>query len=124
MPPRRLTKRRTAFVLVLAILVAVAGSYAGLRAMSQRANRFRQLVQFHTRRAAMFHKSIGSKGRAARDCEAWGGERMLQVARYYRAEAKVCVKMADYHARLIPKYMYAAAYPWLPVAADPPEPVP
>ena len=28
----------------------------------------------------------------------------------------------EHHARLAEKYQYAAAHPWLPVAADPPEP--
>jgi hypothetical protein len=110
--------------IVVAIVILVLGTYAGLKAVSQRANRFRQLEQFHARRAAMFQKSIGSKERAARDCEAYGGERMLQVARDYRAEVKLCLKMASYHTALIPKYAYAAAHPWLPVAADPPEPPP
>lgn len=28
----------------------------------------------------------------------------------------------EHHARLAEKYQYAAAHPWLPVTADPPEP--
>jgi hypothetical protein len=119
-----MTKRRTTLLIVLAILGLVVGGYAAVRTASQRANRFRQRAQFHARRAAMFQKSIVSKERAARGCEAYGGERMLQVARDYRAEVKLCVKLADYHARLIPKYERAAAYPWLPVDPDPPEPAP
>jgi hypothetical protein len=124
MPQARITKRRSTILIVVAILGLVAGGYASVRTVSQRANRFRQRAQFHARRAAMFQKSIVSKERAARDCEAYGGERMLQVARDYRAEVKLCMKLADYHARLIPKYERAAAYPWLPVAPDPPEPAP
>ena len=72
----------------------------------------------------MFQKSIGSKERAARGREAYGGERMLQIARDYRDEVKLCVRLAAYHAALIPKYEHAAAYPWLSVEADPPEPAP
>ena len=122
MPLPRMTIRRT--MIVMAVIVVVIGGYVGVRIVRQRANRFRQLAQFHARRAAMFQESIGSKERAARDCEAYGGERMLQVARDYRAEVKLCVKLAQYHARLIPKYEDAAAHPWLSVAADPPEPEP
>jgi hypothetical protein len=119
-----MTRRRIAIAIVLALLVPMLGGYAGFRTVSQRANRFRQRAQFHARRAAMFQKSIITKERAARDCEAYGGERMLQVASDYRAEVKVCVKMAAYHATLIPKYEYAAAHPWRSIAADPPEPAP
>jgi hypothetical protein len=124
MPHFRIMKRRTTLLIVVATLVLVTGGYAAVRTVSQRANRFRQHARFHARRAAMFRKSIVSKERTARDCEAYGGERMLQVARDYRAEAKLCVKLADYHARLIPKYEHAAAHPWLPVDPDPPEPAP
>jgi hypothetical protein len=124
MPYPRVTKRRTTRLIVLATLILVAGGYAAVRTASQRANRFRQRAQFHARRAAMFQKSIVSKELAARGCEAYGGERMLRVASEYRAEVKLCVKLADYHARLIPKYERAAAYPWLPVDPDPPEPGP
>ena len=49
---------------------------------------------------------------------------MLQIARAYHAEAKLCVRLAAHHAALIPKYEHAAAHPWLSVAADPPEPAP
>jgi hypothetical protein len=49
---------------------------------------------------------------------------MLKIARAYRAESKLCVKLAAYHAALIPKYEHAAAYPWLLIAVDPPEPAP
>jgi hypothetical protein len=73
---------------------------------------------------ALFQKSIVSKEKAARDCEAYGGETMLQVARDKRVEAKLCVKLAAYHTPLIAKYEQAAAHPWLPVGADPPEPAP
>lgn len=38
----------------------------------------------------------------------WHGERRPNVAEYYN--------------RLARKYEYAARYPWLPVAPDPPEP--
>ena len=117
-----MTIRRT--IIVAAVTALVIGGYLGARTVSQRAHRFRQLAQFHARRAAMFQKSIGSKERAARGCEAYGGERMLQIARDYRAEAKLCVRLAAYHAALIPKYEHAAAHPWLSVAADPPEPAP
>jgi hypothetical protein len=117
-----MARRRT--IIVAAITALVIGAYLGARTVSQRAHRFRQVAQFHARRAAMFQKSIGSKERAARDCEAYGGERMLQIARAYRTERKLCVRLAAYHASLIPKYEHAAAYPWLSVAADPPEPAP
>jgi hypothetical protein len=118
----RLIKRRA--VIVAAIIALATGGYLGVRTVGQRAHRFRQLAQFHARRAALFQKSIGSKERAARDCEAYGGERMLQIAREYRDEVKLCVKLAAHHARLIPKYEHAAARPWVRVEADPPEPAP
>ena len=111
-------------MIVAAVSAVLIGGYLGARTVSQRAHRFRQLAQFHARRAAMFQKSIGSKERAARGHEAYGGERMLQIARDYRAEAKLCVRLAAYHAALVSKYEHAAAYPWLSVAADPPEPAP
>lgn len=117
-----MTKRRT--IIVAAIAALMIGGYLGARTLSQRAHRFRQLAQFHARRAKMFQESIGSKERAARGHEAYGGERMLQIARAYRAEAKVCDRMATYHAALVPKYEHAAVYPWLSVIADPPEPAP
>jgi hypothetical protein len=119
-----MTKRRTSLPIVLAILGLVAGGYAAVRTASQRANQFRQRARFHARRATMFQKSILTKERAARGCEAYGGERMLQMARDYRAEVKLYGRLADYHAGLIAKYEYAAAHPWLPVEADPPEPAP
>ncbi len=115
-------KQRT--IVVGAITVLVIGGYIGARTLSQRAHRFRQLAEFHARRAAMFQESIGSKERAAQGHEAYGGERMLQIARAYRAEAKLCVRLAAYHAALIPKYQRATTHPWLSVAADPPEPEP
>jgi hypothetical protein len=117
-----MTKRRT--IIVEAFTALVIGAYLGARTLSQRAHRFRQLAQFHARRSKMFQESIGSKERAARGHEAYGGERMLQIARAYRAEAKLCVRLAAYHASLIPKYEHAAAYPWHSVAADPPQPAP
>jgi hypothetical protein len=119
-----MTIRRTRILIGLAMLVLVIAGYTTVRTARQRANRLRQRAQFHARRAAMFQKSIVSKERAARDCEAYGGERMLQVASDYRAEAKLCVKLAAYHAGLVPKYEHAAAHPWIPVGADPPEPAP
>jgi hypothetical protein len=122
MPHPWKTKRRTATLIVVAILVLLTGTYGLIRIARQRANRFRQRASFHARRAAMFQKSIISKERAARDCEAYGGERMLQVASDYRAEVELCAKLAVYHARLIARYEQAAAHPWLPVGSDPPEP--
>jgi hypothetical protein len=117
-----MSKRRTIIVATIAALVI--GGYLGVRTASQRAHRFRQLAQFHARRAAMFQESIGSKERAASGHEAYGGERMLQIARDYRDEMKLCVKLAAYHASLITKYEHAAAHPWFSVEADPPEPTP
>jgi hypothetical protein len=124
MPHPRMTKRRITTVTVVATLVLLTGAYGMVRVARQRANHFRQRASFHARRAAMFKKSIITKERAARDCEAYGGARMLEVARDYRAAVKLCVKLADYHAGLIPKYERAAAQPWLPVGPDPPEPAP
>jgi hypothetical protein len=109
---------------VAALLVVGIGAYAGGRMVSQRANRFRQRAQFHARRAALFQNGIQSKERAAEDCEAYGGERMIRIAAEYRAEVKLYVKLAAYHASLLRKYERAAALPWLPIAADPPEPGP
>jgi hypothetical protein len=117
-----MTIRRT--IIVAAVSTVLIGGYLGVETVSQRAHRFRQLAQFHARRAAMFQRSIVSKERAARGCEAYGGERMRQVAREYRSEARLCVKLAEYHARLIPKYDRAAAHPWLSIVPDPPEPAP
>jgi hypothetical protein len=120
----RSPRRKTRLLIVAALLVLGISAYAGSRMVSQRANRFRQRAQFHARRAAMFQNSIQSKERAAVDCEAYGGERMIRIAAEYRAEVKLCVKLAAYHTGLLRKYERAAASPWLPVAADPPEPSP
>jgi hypothetical protein len=120
----RLPRRRTRLLIVAALLVAGTGAYVGVRTLGQRTNRLRQRAQFHARRAAMFQKSVGSKERAAADCEAYGGERMLRIAAEYRAEVKLCVRLAEYHNRLLEKYERGAASPWLPIAADPPEPAP
>ena len=111
---------------MVAVLVAFLGigAYAGARLVGQRANRFRQRAQFHARRTTMFQDSIRSKTRAADDCEAYGGDRMLRIAAEYRAEVTLCEQLADHHGRLRRKYEDAAARPWLPVAADPPEPRP
>ncbi len=118
----QLSRKTTRRMIVALALALVIGGYVGARALSQRANRFRQLAQFHARRATMFEASIRSKRRAAQDCEAYGGPRMLRIAREYRAEAELCVKLAAYHAQLHRKYQRAAASAWLPVAVDPPEP--
>ena len=115
-------KRRT--IVIAAITALVIGAYLGARNVSQRAHRFRQLAQFHARRKAMFQKSIGSKNRAARDCENYGGDRMLRIAREYRDEVELCGRLAAYHGRLVPKYEHAAAHPWLWIEADPPAPAP
>jgi hypothetical protein len=115
--------RKTTRRLIVAVSLALAiGGYVLVRTLSQRANRFRQLAEFHSRRATMFETSIRSKRRAAQDCEAYGGPRMLRIASEYRAEAELCVKLAAYHAQLHRKYQRAAASAWRPVAADPPEP--
>jgi hypothetical protein len=111
-------------ILTTMILAVVVVAYAALRWQDRRANRYRQLAQFHARRARMHQESIGSKERAAQGCEAYGGERMLRIAREYREEAKLCVKLAPYHDQLRAKYEHAAAHPWLPLAVDPPEPRP
>jgi Tfp pilus assembly protein PilE len=118
--PRGFTRIQLLVVLVvITVLILLL-----VPTMSQRAHRFRQLAQFHARRAAMFQKSVGSKERAARDCEVYGGQRMIQIAREYRNEVNLCEKLAVYHSSLIPKYELAAAHPWLSVEADPPEPAP
>jgi hypothetical protein len=72
-----MTTRRTAILVAIAALLIGIGGYAAARTLSQRAHRFRQLAQFHARRVALFQKSIVSKEKAARDCEAYGGETML-----------------------------------------------
>jgi hypothetical protein len=124
MPLLMTPKRRIATRTLLASLALAIAATAAIRALGQRAGRLRQRGQFHARRAAMFRKSIITKECAARDCEAYGGERMLQVAHDYRLTVRLCMKLADYHARLVPKYEHAASQPWLPLEPDPPEPGP
>ncbi|MDR3636495.1 MAG: hypothetical protein P4L84_22015 [Isosphaeraceae bacterium] len=43
-------------------------------------------------------------------------------AEYLRAMSAGAVRSAEHHARLKTKYQRSARYPWLPFAADPPEP--
>jgi hypothetical protein len=111
-------------MLAVSIVAAAFGGYAAFTATRRRANRYRQLARFHARRATMFEDSEKSKDRAARDCEAYGGARMLRIAGEYREEIKICVKYAAFHAQLRRKYEHAAAQPWLPIESDPPEPLP
>jgi hypothetical protein len=116
------SKRRNR--IVFALVAVSIGGYVGTRTVAQRSHRFRVLAEYHARWAAKFEQSVTSKERAARGCEAYGGARMLQVAQAYRAEAEHCVRLAAFHAWLVPKYQAAAAHPWLPTTADPPEPKP
>src|SRR5205085_237360 len=58
---------------------------------------------------------------ATPDCTVWYGT-PEEIERYQREARAYEIRLAEYFDELSKKYEYAARYPWLPVAPDPPEP--
>ncbi|MHB1557326.1 MAG: hypothetical protein ACYC61_07590 [Isosphaeraceae bacterium] len=52
----------------------------------------------------------------------WTAEEWRKNAAWMLEEAKYERELESYHGMLRKKYEYAASYPWLPVAPDPPRP--
>ena len=89
------------------ILIAVlAVILAPLRLWLDVSNRFRN-AQFHADMAA-YHRGLLPANMTSADVA-----RLMAVVRPQTGLAAV-------HSRLKEKWQYAAAHPWLPVAADPP----
>ncbi len=68
-------------------------------------------------RRAAYHAYLGRYGG-----EVFGGGVVLRSEPKTRKPVITSLAKIEHHARLAEKYQYAAAHPWLPVAADPPEP--
>jgi hypothetical protein len=109
-------------MIAVAVVAIAIGGFLGITKVSKRAEDLRRKARAYAHRAEAMRKSVQSKLRAARGCEAYGGDRMLRIALEYRVEAKFCVKQAEYLDRLSRKYEHAAFYPWLPLGPDPPGP--
>ena len=112
--PLMTTRRWMTAVAVVALLIG-----AGVQ-IDQRSKRFAGLAAFHTS-AAMEHFST---------LMVFGGDPPpLEVIEQYPPAAQGPVRYLHrakslmlYHRALKGKYERAAAYPWLPVEPDPPEP--
>lgn len=99
-----------AFVILSTILLMTAKRIRTIRGRA-RSNGLR--TREYSRRAAA-HLA------AADDCEKFGGDDMLRVARDYRAMAEDEIRLAERHARLEHKYLEARFRPWISLAPDPP----
>jgi hypothetical protein len=95
----------------LMVAVAVVGVIGGgwIEGERRRA-RFRELVKVYTLQV-MNYSAIMYSGP--------GGEHFEKYVRDRRAKN---AKPLAYYTEMLRKYQFAARYPWLPVAPDPPEP--
>ena len=66
---------------------------------------------------ATYHAELGRYGG-----DVFGDGVVLQFDPMTRERVITSLAKIEHHARLAEKYQYAAAHPWLAVAADPPEP--
>jgi hypothetical protein len=104
LPRVRFTVRR------MMVAVAVVGLLAGLGVEGERRReRFRE--------EAIHHFVIRSDGERAR--RLWA-----QLPTVFHERVAAIDAWLSYHERMEEKYDRAASFPWLPVAADPPEPRP
>jgi hypothetical protein len=90
---------RTLMIAVAAVAVFVAFGVT----LHRRSTRFRQLADFHVRAASRI-------------------EEELAVQSVGQVNAAATLDVVHWHDSLYFKYTRAANRPWLPVAADPPEP--
>jgi hypothetical protein len=104
LPRIRFTVRR------LMVLVAILGLVVGVIVLSERRRVwFRGLANEHLEKGLRYFVVLG------------GGDSEYQRKSLRLWEERYGAFVA-HHGRLHDKYEWAARYPWLPVAADPPEP--
>jgi hypothetical protein len=106
----RMTTRRWLMTVAL-IAVGLAGPVMLLRRTFQ----LRELAISHQREAEKAELTTYILMTAARG-------QSEESSRADLSKAPAWLSLADHHRAMESKYRYAACYPWLPVAPDPPEP--
>jgi hypothetical protein len=107
--------RKTRIQLAVAVAVIAACGPLGARAVFTR-----RQARLHDFYAGWFERKAAAHRTAARECEAYGGEAMIQVAREYLAQSEAETQRAGYHGRLSRRYWNALIRPWVALPVEPP----